>query len=58
MDIMTVATEYAVEVNRQIADGKHREANDMLMMRAEKLSKDFKLAYADAKSTIAFCMGR
>lgn len=58
MDMMKTATEYAVQVNQKIQAGQHNEANDLLMVLSEKLSKACRVGYADAKSTIFFCMGR
>lgn len=58
MDMMKTASEYALRVNSKIKDGKHAEANDLLMVLSEKLSKECRVGYSDAKQTIFFCMGR
>ncbi len=58
MDTMGKACEYAQRINKEIQAGKHGEANDLLMALSEKLGKECRLSYADAKQTIFFCMGR
>ncbi|MDX7853053.1 hypothetical protein [Aeromonas caviae] len=40
MDMMKTASEYALRINSKIKDGKHTEANDLLMALSEKLSKE------------------
>ena len=56
--MITKATEYAKQINKLLSEGKNREANDLLMHYSEKLSKDSRVGYSDAKQMIWFCMGR
>lgn len=57
MNTITKATEYAVKINSEIEVGNFSSANDLLMCLSEKLSKECKLTYSDAKQMIWFCMG-
>ena len=53
-DFMTESANAAKRVFKLVSENKRKDANDVLMYEAERIGREFRVGYADAKQTIGF----